>query len=90
MGCTHFAPRNFFVNWYVGGLNYQVEHHLFPRVSHVHYPAISKIVEQSCKEYNLPYHTFPTMTQSLISHFRMMKQLGKRPEPAMMAMQRLA
>ena len=87
---ANFAPRNFLVNWYVGGLNYQVEHHLFPRVSHVHYPAISKIVEQACKEYNLPYNTFPTMTQSLISHFRMMKQLGRKPQPApAMAMQRL-
>jgi linoleoyl-CoA desaturase len=86
---ANFAPRNFFVNWYVGGLNYQVEHHLFPRVSHVHYPAISKIVEQSCKTHNLPYNTFPTMTKSLISHFKMMKQLGRKPEPAM-AMQSLA
>jgi linoleoyl-CoA desaturase len=77
---ANFAPRNFFVNWYVGGLNYQIEHHLFPRVSHVHYPAISKIVEQSCKEYNLPYNTFATMTQSMVSHFKMMKQLGKKPE----------
>jgi linoleoyl-CoA desaturase len=77
---ANFAPHNLFVNWYVGGLNYQVEHHLFPRISHVHYPAISKIVEQSCKEYNLPYNSFPTMRGSMMSHFRMMKQLGKKPE----------
>jgi linoleoyl-CoA desaturase len=77
---ANFAPRNFFVNWYVGGLNYQIEHHLFPRVSHVHYPAISKIVQQSCREFNLPYNTFPTMTQSMLSHFKMMKQLGRKPE----------
>ena len=51
---ANFAPRNFFVNWYVGGLNYQIEHHLFARVSHVHYPAISKIVEETCKEFQLP------------------------------------
>ena len=77
---ANFAPHNFLVNWYVGGLNYQVEHHLFPRVSHVHYPAISEIVKQTCRDFNLPYHTFPTMTQSLVSHFRMMKQLGRKPE----------
>jgi len=76
---ANFAPRNFFVNWYVGGLNYQVEHHLFARISHIHYPAISKIVRETCEEFQLPYNTFPTMTQSLISHFRMMKQLGKKP-----------
>jgi len=77
---VNFAPRNHFVNWYVGGLNYQVEHHLFPRISHVHYPQISKIVEDTCKQFNLPYNTFPTMTQSLVSHFKMMKQLGQKPQ----------
>ena len=77
---SNFAPDNFFVNWYVGGLNYQIEHHLFPRVSHVHYPAISNIVKQSCKEFNLPYNSFGTMRGAMISHFRMMKQLGRKPK----------
>jgi linoleoyl-CoA desaturase len=76
---ANFAPDNFLVNWYVGGLNYQIEHHLFPRVSHVHYPAISKIVQQSCKEFNIPYNSFPTMRASVLSHFKMMKKLGEKP-----------
>ncbi|KIC89166.1 acyl-CoA desaturase [Flavihumibacter sp. ZG627] len=76
---ANFAPRNRFINWYVGGLNYQVEHHLFPRISHVHYQAISPIVEKTCKEYGLPYNSYPTMTASLMSHFRMMKALGEKP-----------
>jgi linoleoyl-CoA desaturase len=76
---ANFAPGNIFVNWYVGGLNYQVEHHLFPRISHVHYPALSKIVQQTCQQFNLPYNTYPTMTASMISHFKMMKSLGQHP-----------
>lgn len=76
---ANFAPGNIFVNWYVGGLNYQVEHHLFPRISHVHYPALSKIVQRTCQEFNLPYNTYPTMTASMISHFKMMKSLGQNP-----------
>jgi linoleoyl-CoA desaturase len=76
---VNFAPRNWLINWYVGGLNYQVEHHLFPRISHVHYPAISKIVKQTCEQYNLPYNTIPTMMESIASHFRMMKKLGAKP-----------
>ncbi len=76
---ANFAPRNWLVNWYVGGLNYQVEHHLFPKISHVHYQQISKIVEKTCEEYNLPYNTYPTMTSSIASHFRMLKALGERP-----------
>ena len=76
---ANFAPDNLFVNWFVGGLNYQVEHHLFPRISHVHYPALSKIVQETCQEHGLPYYTYPTMTASMISHFRMMKALGEKP-----------
>jgi linoleoyl-CoA desaturase len=60
-------------------LNYQIEHHLFPRVSHVHYPAISKIVQEKCKEFNLPYNQYTTMSEALASHFRVMRQLGEKP-----------
>ncbi len=76
---ANFAPDNYFINWFVGGLNYQVEHHLFPRISHIHYPALSPIVKKTCEEHGLPYHSYPTMTASLISHFRMMRDLGKHP-----------
>ena len=74
-----FAPKNKIVCWLVGGLNFQIEHHLFPRVSHVHYPALSRIVEEECGKFNLPYHTYPTMTKAMLSHFKQMKQLGKQP-----------
>lgn len=76
---ANFAPRNKIISWFVGGLNFQVEHHLFPRISHIHYPAISEIVKRSCREFGIAYHEFPTMTRAIISHFRMMRQLGRRP-----------
>jgi linoleoyl-CoA desaturase len=76
---ANFAPKNRFVNWFVGGLNFQVEHHLFPRISHVHYPAISSIVEQTCRQFNLPYYSYQTVTESIISHTGIMKKLGQRP-----------
>ena len=75
-----FASGNKLITWLVGGLNYQVEHHLFPRISHVHYPAISKIVSQKCEEFNIPYHTFPTMRAAVVSHFKLIKQLGAAPD----------
>ncbi len=78
---ANFAPENKVVSWFVGGLNYQVEHHLFPRVSHIHYPAISKIVKEQCAKFNLPYHCYPTMTAAIVSHIRLMKELGKREYP---------
>jgi len=77
---ANFAPRNKIISWFVGGLNFQVEHHLFPRVSHIHYPAISNLVAQACKKHNLPYNQYDTMSAAVLSHFRMMKQLGKKPQ----------
>ena len=76
---ANFAPKSKIISWYVGGLNYQVEHHLFPRISHVHYPALSKIVKETCKKFQLPYNQFPTMRAAVASHFRFMKYLGKKP-----------
>jgi linoleoyl-CoA desaturase len=59
-------------------LNFQVEHHLFPTISHIHYPALSKIVEEQCRTFALPYHSYPSMRAAVFSHVRFMKQLGKR------------
>ena len=77
---ANFACQNKYINWYVGGLNYQIEHHLFPRISHIHYPAISKIVRAACQENNLPYNYFPTVTSAIVSHFNQIKKLGKKPD----------
>jgi len=74
---SDFAPKNKLISWFAGGLNFQVEHHLFPRISHIHYPELSKIVEEKCKEHQLPYHSIPTMHEAIASHFRMLKQLGQ-------------
>lgn len=76
---ANFAPGNKVISWFVGGLNYQVEHHLFPRISHVHYPALSKIVAAKCEEFNVTYNCMPTMRSAIQSHFRFMWQLGRKP-----------
>ena len=73
---ANFAMRNKAISWYVGGLNYQVEHHLYPRISHIHYPKISKIVKDTCEEMGVRYTAFPTMLQAFGSHVRLLKQLG--------------
>jgi linoleoyl-CoA desaturase len=61
-------------------LNFQIEHHLFPRVSHIHYPALSKIVQEHCQRFQLPYHCFPTLSMAIASHVRTMKHLGQGGE----------
>jgi len=62
---ANFAMGNKFLTWFLGGLNYQVEHHLFPRISHVHYPDISKIVKATCEEFNITYIEFKTLCKCL-------------------------
>ncbi|MEQ1552922.1 MAG: acyl-CoA desaturase [Ferruginibacter sp.] len=76
---SNFAMHNKFISWCVGGLNFQVEHHLFPKISHIHYPAISKIVQQKCKEFNVPYNYNNSLFGAIASHFKVMKDLGKSP-----------
>ena len=76
---ANFAGENKLITWYVGGLNYQVEHHLFPQVSHVHYPALSKLVKKQCGIFNLPYNSYPGMFDAILSHTRLMRDLGKKP-----------
>jgi len=71
-----FAQDNRVISWYVGGLNYQVEHHLFPRISHRHYPAISKITREVCAEHGVSYHCHATVLGALRSHFGLLKRLG--------------
>jgi linoleoyl-CoA desaturase len=82
---ANFATRNKIISWFLGGLNFQIEHHLFPRISHVHYSALNKIVKKACLQYNIPYNEFPTMAKAAASHFRMMKDLGKKPVLAKLA-----
>jgi linoleoyl-CoA desaturase len=77
---ANFAAKNKLITWLVGGLNFQIEHHLFPRISHVHYPHISKIVRETCEQFNIRYNYFPTMAAAVGSHFRIMNELGKKPE----------
>lgn len=71
-----FAPKSKIFSWFVGGLNFQVEHHLFPNVSHIHYRKISKIVQAKAKEFNLPYHVNKSFVHAVWQHIRMLKLLG--------------
>lgn len=78
-----FGRSNFFLRWYVGGLNFQVEHHLFPRICHINYPAISRIVENTCREYNVPYYAYDSFISGVRSHYQWIRHMGKpiRSEP---------
>jgi len=73
---ANFAFSNKLVTWFVGGLNYQIEHHLFPRISHIHYPAISKIVKETCEKFDLNYIYFPSTRSAIASHVRFMHNMG--------------
>jgi len=72
-----FAPRSRIQAWLFGGLNFQTEHHLFPHVSHLHYPRLCRIVERACDRYGVPYHVHPTLFSAIASHFRQLRRLGQ-------------
>jgi linoleoyl-CoA desaturase len=75
---SNFARNNPLITWYVGGLNYQVEHHLFPKVCSAHYPAISPIVERIATRHGVPYHQHRTLLGAVRSHYRMLEALGPK------------
>lgn len=74
---ANFAIHNKLINWLVGGLNFQIEHHLFPKISHVHYPAISKIVRAVCNKHKVQYIAYPTLTGAVAAHVRFLKKMGR-------------
>ncbi|MGE3540071.1 MAG: fatty acid desaturase [Candidatus Tectimicrobiota bacterium] len=78
-----FAPHNALATWYFGGLNFQIEHHLFTRICHRHYPAISRIVAETCREFRLPYACYPTVRAAIAGHYRFLQAMG-RPAPSTM------
>jgi linoleoyl-CoA desaturase len=71
-----FARDNRLLTWYLGGLNFQIEHHLFPKVCHLHYPAISPIVEAACRAHGVRHSSHPRVIDALRSHVRFLKRLG--------------
>ena len=74
---ANYAMDNRVLSWLIGGLNYQVEHHLFPHICHIHYPQLAKIVQQTTREFDLPYHAEPRMDRAIVTHFSMLKRLGR-------------
>ena len=76
---VNFSTKNRIVNWFTGGLNHQIEHHIFPHISHIHYSKISAIVRKTAREFNLPYNEYKTTRAAIISHFRFLKKMGMRP-----------
>jgi len=72
-----FARDNRLLTWYLGGLNFQVEHHLFPKVCHVHYPRMSGIVEAVCSEYGVRYASHERLFGAVSSHWRWLRRMGR-------------
>lgn len=79
---ANFAKYNPVISWFVGGLNYQIEHHLFPHVCHVHYKHISKIVKETAEEFDLPYYENKWFVTAVISHLKVLKSFGEAPVEA--------
>jgi linoleoyl-CoA desaturase len=74
---TDFSPKSRILNWFIGGLNYQIEHHLFTGICHVHYRKLAPIVQEEARAFGVPYHVEPTFFKALAGHYKMLKKLGR-------------
>ena len=81
LNTADFAPNNKLVSFFIGGLNYQIEHHLFPHICHIHYPALAGIVKKTAQEFNIPYTVMPTFRGAIREHARMLYILGREERP---------
>lgn len=79
---SNFAPKSWLVEFYTGGLNHQVEHHLFAHISHIHYDKLAKIVRETAEEFNLPYNEYKTFWKAVKEHYHQLNVLGKQPQLA--------
>jgi len=79
---VNFCPHNRLLTWMLGGLNYQIEHHLFPKLPHTHYPRLAPIVRRNCERHGVRYPTQPTLRRALRSHFRHLRAMGRLGIPA--------
>ena len=73
-----FARRSRIVTWLLGGLNFQTEHHLFEKISHVNYPAISILVETTCRDFGIPYAEHTAFRAGIASHCRWLRRMGRQ------------
>lgn len=73
---VNFARGNRLLSWYIGGLNFQIEHHLFPRICHTHYPALAPLVEETCREFGVKYRQHETLVGGVVSHYRWLRRMG--------------
>lgn len=78
---SNFSPKSRSFSWLIGGLNYQIEHHLLPNICHIHYMALSDIVADTAREYGVPYHTKPTFATAIGDHIDILRELGKPDGP---------
>lgn len=72
-----FAPHNRLLNVYIGGLNYQVEHHLLPHICHLNYPRLAPVVRATCEEFGVPYHCYPTWREAFAGHMQALRRFGQ-------------
>jgi linoleoyl-CoA desaturase len=83
LNTANFCPNSTITSWFIGGLNYQIEHHLFPHICHVHYPELSKIVARVAAQYSLPYQVQPTFLKAIVEHLKMLRKLGQEKTPVL-------
>ena len=72
-----FATGSRLATWFTGGLNHQIEHHLFPNVAHTHYPGLRPIVRAIAERHGVQCHDLGSIMSALRQHFALLQMLGR-------------
>ena len=75
---VNFNTKSRMVSWMTGGLNTQIEHHLFPNICSIHYRKLGPIVKQTAAEFGVAYREYPTWPKTIASHYRLLRSLGRQ------------
>jgi fatty acid desaturase len=73
---TSSTYGGFTAGFFTGGLNFQVEHHLFPRCSSWNYPMLQPVIKDCCERHGVQYNYFPTLASNLVSMLKYMRKVG--------------
>ena len=73
---SDFSTDSWWVTWLYGGFNHHLTHHLYPYISHVHYPQLTRIIKNTCDKYQMKYHSQPTIFEAIKSHFKLLRRRG--------------
>jgi len=74
-----FGHNSLICRYFSGGLNYQIEHHMFPFVNHCHLPSLAPLVKELCRKHDVPYNEASGYGDALEKHLKHTGNMSHKP-----------